>query len=191
MKTKLFLFSGLLIFNLIACEKENNNENDLQEVVLDVSKDLFNWVYYSFNEGDTVLVSDFQNDLRWDLGIRYESFRTNGGQSGIGQGGVYDLGEADFDTVTLNSIESVNFIDDDSINIIIDMKPTWAKVPGSVPLDDMFLSPSGPPPYTFAPNNHVYIIKTADGKHVKFIGTSFFNEYAELGYLNFKYGFLD
>jgi len=184
MKTKVIFLMGLLI-------KENNNTDDPREVILDVSKDLFNWIYYSFSEGDIVLVSDFQNDLRWDLGIRYESFRTNGGQSGIGPGGVYDLGEVDFEAVTLSSIGSANFVVDDSINVIIDMTPTWAKVPGSVPLDDMFLSPSGPPPYTFAPNNHVYIIKTANGKHVKFIGTSFFNEYAELGYLNFRYSFLD
>jgi len=191
MKTKLFIFLALFILNITGCEKEDNNNNDLQVVVLDVSNDLFNWIYYSFYEGDTVSVSDVKNDLSWDLGIRYESFRTNGGQSGIGQGGVYDLGEVDFETVTLSSIGSTDFIEDDSINVIVDMKPTWAKVPGSVPLDDMFLSPIGPPPYTFAPNNHVYIIKTADGKHVKFIGTSFFNEYAELGHLNFKYSFLD
>jgi len=190
MKTKLFLFSGLLIISLTACEKENNNPGS-KEVVLDVSKDLFNWIYFSFSEKDTVSVADFHNDVNWDLGIRYESFRTNGGQSGIGQGGVYDLGEVDYETVTLSLIGSADFIEDDSIHVILDMKPTWAKVPGSVPLDDMFLSPSGPYSRTYDPNNHVYIIKTANGKHVKFIGTSFFNDYAEEGYLNFKFSFLD
>lgn len=191
---KIYVFVFIFIFSgLISCEKEKQDENNSKEIIINVSKDLFNWIYYSFSEEKTVTVSDFKDDITWDLGIRYENFRTNGGKSGKGQGGVYDLGTVDFDSVTINSIESASFIEDDSISVIIQMAmpPVYENVPGSVPLEDMFLSPTGPYNRTYSPNRHVYVIKTAIGKHVKFIGTTFFNDRAEEGYLNFKYEFLD
>ncbi len=192
---KLFLFLSVFISAvIISCEKEKEtNNDDPEEIVVNVSKDLFNWLYYSFSENKLVDVNDFTNDLNWDLGIRYENFRTNGGKSGKGQGGVYDLGAVNFDLVTISSINSATFIPDDSISVIVlmAMPPEYETVPGSVPLENMFQSPAGPGSRTYPPNNHVYVIKTAKGKHVKFIGTSFFNDRAEEGYLHFKFEFLD
>ena len=45
---------------------------------------------------------------------------------------------------------------------------------------------TGPPP-AYTPNEHVYVVKTADGKYAKMIITSFYNEKAESGYITFSY----
>ncbi|MFH2095684.1 MAG: HmuY family protein [Bacteroidota bacterium] len=160
---------------------------------LDVHNDLATWRYYSFEKQMLISVSNFGDTLGWDLGIHYENFRTNGGASGTGQGAVIDLGAVDFDGVSLSSIGSNSFTADDSITVIAStsMPPQMAKTPGCVLMEDMFESPAGPPPHTYTPNNHVYIIRTADGRHVKLLGTSFFNTLGEEGYFNFKFAFLD
>lgn len=198
MKKRQWIVFALLVFVLASCKKEDENkdENDTNSPtsvskVIDVHADLLNWKYFSFATGNEVVVSAFDSSLTWDLGIRYESFRTNGGASGIGNGGVYDLGAVDFASVTLASIANQTIVADDSIQVIATMTPTWAKVPGTLSMEAMFASPAGPPPHTYTPNNHVYVIKTANGKHVKFLGTSFFNDLGAEGYLNFKYQFLD
>jgi hypothetical protein len=200
MKKLTLMMIALLILTIVSCKKDeddkkNDDKNNANTIVkvLDVSADLYNWRYFSFGLKDEVLIDDFTNNMTWDLGIRYENFRTNGGASGKGQGGVYDLGVVDFNSVTISSIAGKNIVADDSIQVVtsMGMPPTWATVPGSVPLEDMFASPTGPPPYTFTPNKHIYVIKTAEGKHVKFEGITFFNNAGESGHLRFRYEFLD
>ncbi len=182
------------------CKKSDKSNNDnttttanTKTVELDVHNDIINWRYYSFERGMEVIILNYSDTLGWDLGIHYENFRTNGGASGIGQGAIIDLGAVDFSTVTLSSIGSNTYTLDDSITVITttSMPPHTEKTPGSILLEDMFLSPSGPPPHTYTPNNHVYIIRTASGKHVKLMGTSFFNNLGAEGYFNFKYELLD
>jgi len=197
-KTMLMLFAVMAIFT--QCKKDKNGSNDdttptdnTKIVELDVHNDIINWRYYSFEKGMEVTISNYGDTLGWDIGIHYENFRTNGGKSGIGQGAIIDLGAVNFSDVTLSSIGSSAYTLDDSITVITttSMPPQTEKTPGSGLLEDMFLSPSGPPPHTYTPNNHVYIIRTANGKHVKLIGTSFFNSNGDEGYFNFKYELLD
>ena len=186
---------------LTQCKKDddsnddNNNYSNTTTVTsqLDVHNDIVNWRYFSFEKGTEVTIQNAGDTLGWDLGIHYENFRTNGGKSGIGQGAVIDLGAVNFDDVTINSIGSNTYTLDDSITVLAStaMPPTMEKTPGCALMEDMFLSPSGPPPHTYTPNNHVYIVRTANGKHVKLIGTSFFNDLGAEGYFNFKYAFLD
>ena len=193
MKNKSLFLLGLILLTFSSCEKEDEPELKETKAVIDVSQHFFNWIYFSFSENDTVTVPDFKNDLNWDLGIRYIHFRTNGGASGSGQGGVYDLGEIDFETVDISHIANATFIEDDSISVVKVMSnpPVWEKIPGNIPLENVFLTPAGPPPYTYAPNNHVYVIKTAKGKHAKFMATTFFNDSAEEGHVHFNFEFLD
>ena len=198
MKNKM-IYLGISILVLIgACKKDKTDETPtptsptVKTVVLDVHNNLFSWRYFSFEANQEATITDYKDTLGWDLGIHYESFRTNGGKSGIGQGAVIDLGAVNFDNVTLSSIGSSLYTLDDSIVVPVSMvPPVMEKTPGCVPLEKVFASPAGPPPHTYTPNNHVYIIRTAKGKHVKFIGTSFFNDMGEEGYLNFKYSVLD
>lgn len=195
-KTMFVLFA--LMATLTQCKKDDDSSNDNSSKTtvtaqLDVHNDLINWRYFSFEKGTEVSIQNAGDTLGWDLGIHYESFRTNGGKSGIGQGAVIDLGAVNFDDVTLNSIGNNTFTLDDSITVItsVAMPPTMGKTPGCVLMEDMFVSPTGPQNRTYTPNNHVYIVRTAKGKHVKLIGTSFFNDLGAEGYFNFKYAFLD
>jgi hypothetical protein len=191
------ILARIALFALIAsCTKEKDETPRIFngiKVTLDVHNSIATWRYFSFESNAEVNIADFEDTLGWDLGIHYESFRTNGGASGIGQGAVLDLGIVDFDNVTISSIENRTFIPDDSIMVIVSvqMPPLMETVPGCELMESVFESPAGPPPHTYTPNNHTYIIRTAKGRHVKFIGTSFFNDHATEGYLNFYYAFLD
>lgn len=201
MKMRSLLLSAIILFALTNCKKDDEpivtpeTPATTYTKVLDVRADLTNWRYFNFTSGTEVNVANFQDTLSWDLGIHYESFRTNGGASGIGQGAVIDLGAVDFASVTLASIGSNTYVVDDSIRVLTSMvgMPVFDTVPGCVSMEAMFQSPQGPPPNTYAPNNHVYIIRTASGRRVKLIGTSFFDSATGTvsGYFNFKYEFLD
>jgi hypothetical protein len=199
-KTILLFFAVTAIFT--QCKKDKNStSNDTtatdssKTVVLDVHLDLTSWVYYSFEKNAEIHVKNSADTLSWDLGVHYQTFRTNGGaSSSIGQGAVLDLGAVDYSSVNMSSIGSKAFTLDDTISVIDSMTsvgPVLANTPGSVPLGSMFAVPQGPPPHTYTPNNHVYIIRTAAGKYVKLIGTSFFNDLGAEGYFNFKYEHLD
>jgi hypothetical protein len=192
----IFFVASLMAVSLTCSKDDKDNDqkiNETKTVSLDLHNDLFNWRYFSFEEGIEVHVVNYSDTLSWDLGMRYESFRTNGGKSGTGQGAVLDLGVVDFDVITFSDIAGKVFVEDDSITVLaaIGMPPVMARTPGSVPLEAMFLSPQGPPPHTYTPNNHVYIIRTAKGRHVKLKGTSFFNDLGQEGYFNFRYVFID
>ena len=180
----------VLVFT--ACEKEKV-EPEIA-TVLDVHDKMVEWVYFSFGENsiNQVAVGNHQESQAWDLGVYYQSFRTNGGTSGNAQGGVYDLGQVNFENVTLASIADAQFISDTEITILASaaMPPSWVNVPGSVPLDTMFETPTGPN-RTYAPNNHIYVIKTANGRHVKVHGVSFFNDHGQEGFINLKWAWLD
>lgn len=162
-----------------------------KDTVLDVSEmnlaDVNEWKYFCFSEGKFVDVTDPKTSNNWDLGIRHESFKTNGGKSGNGKGAIYDAGKKEFDEVKL--APETGYTTDDSISVIQmngSFPPPMVKVAGCKPLDDCFKSPETQYA-TYEPNNHVYIIKTADGKYVKFLATSFFNDESKYGHINCKY----
>ena len=48
------------------------------------------------------------------------------------------------------------------------------------------ISFAGPPP-VYTPNEHVYVVKTADGKYAKVIFNGFYNDKGESGYITFTY----
>ncbi|MEI7595973.1 MAG: HmuY family protein [Bacteroidota bacterium] len=206
MKIRNLLLSATLLVALTNCKKDDapvvtpKEETPASPTtyakVMDVRANLTSWRYFNFTTGTEVNVLNFHDTLSWDLGIHYESFRTNGGTSGIGQGAVIDLGNVDFASVTLASIDANSYVADDSISVLKSMvgMPVFETVPGCVPMEAMFQSPQGPPqPTDYTPNNHVYVIKTASGRRVKLIGTSFFDATTGTvsGYFNFKYEFLD
>lgn len=189
----LFVPFGLALFSC----KEKEEDLVSATVEVDVHNGLASWKYFSFTAQDTVTVADPKTSIHWDLGIHYESFSTNGGASGSGQGAVYDLGAISYESVNAGAIDSLAtmMVEDDSISVVVspDMShgPIMATVPGCPLMESMFASPAGPPPHTYAPNNHVYIIRTATGKYVKLLGVTFFNDLGTEGYLNMKYDFLN
>jgi hypothetical protein len=189
------MFLGLIsaaVLVFTACEKEKADPEKV--TVLDVHDKMVQWVYFSFGESqiNPVTVSNHQESQAWDLGVYYQSFRTNSGTSGNAQGGIYDLGQVNFESVTLASIAGAQLVADTEITVLASaaMPPSWANVPGSVPLETMFETPTGPN-RTYAPNNHIYVIKTANGRRVKVQGVSFFNDLGQEGFINLKWAWLD
>jgi len=197
MKNKFILIAVAMATIIFSCEKEKEDNTDLtaKSKVLNVSTSMMNWLYYSFEKDTLVTITEAGNDLTWDLAIQYESFQTNGGTSGSGIGAVLDMGKVDFAAITYESIKDSlsKFISDDSVSVydLSTMPPKTVKASRCIPMEAVFKSPTGPGTRTYEPNLHVYIIKTASGKHVKFIGESFFNDEAIEGYINFKWAYLD
>ncbi len=193
--TAICIFMAAAIISFTGCKKEEDEIPDESIItVIDVTDHFVEWIYFSFSD-DTIVKSepeDAATDTGWDLGIRYQNFRTNGGESGPGQGGVYDLGKTDFSAVTLASKEGVDFVEDDMITVLESeaMPPSWIEVSGSVPMEDMFTTPTGPD-RTYAPNMHVYILKSAEGRHIKIKGVSFFDDYGDEGHIKLRWEFLD
>jgi hemin-binding protein 2 len=48
--------------------------------------DYTKWIYINFAKGEIVDVATPESDLSWDLGLHRYDFKTNGGESGKGQG---------------------------------------------------------------------------------------------------------
>jgi hypothetical protein len=78
---------------MVSCSKDDNEEtatNSVKRSITIKTSDYTKWTYFSFEKGDTVAVpSNFKNDKTWDLALHRWDVRTNGGESGIGDGGAY------------------------------------------------------------------------------------------------------
>ena len=194
----ILLLAALIFASFTACSSDDDDDVAAKATkVLDVKdtnlKDANDWKYFSFSQGKFIEVSDPKTSNDWDLGIHYESFKTNSGKAGNGKGGILDMGAKTFDEVKFAPVDG--YVADDSITIYQhgtqSPMPTPVKVAGCEKLEACFKSPTGPGTRTYEPNKHIYIIKTGDGKYVKFLATSFFNEEAVEGYINCVYQFID
>jgi len=145
------------------------------------------WIYFSFEEGE-VEINDQESSLDWDIAFNRYNVRTNSGTSGNGQGGVYDAGAVDFTSV-LAANES-GYIVDDSIQIlesISNMGPTFITTTGS----DVFIgcvvriNQTG----SYETNNHIYVVKTAQGKYAKVWIKGYYSANSEPGFINMKYAY--
>ena len=144
------------------------------------------WVYFSFEEEDTVSISDYLTSMDWDIGFHRFDVRLNCGTAGPGEGGSIDMGIVNFDSVGIapESGYSLN----DSIGII-DTPGNW--VHSIVPGDTVFnswLTFKGPPP-TYTINNNIYVIKTAAGKYAKIWLKDYHNNDADAGYITMQYSY--
>lgn len=198
MKTtrKFFVLILLVSVSFTSCKKdEPEQEEELEgveaEVTLSRETDYGDedWIYFSFATGEEVAgvnAANYQSNSSWDIAFNRQNVRTNGGTSGTGSAEVKDLGEIDFDTVS--QAPENDYTADTTIQIIenIDtMPPPMMSTTGST----VFVGGitfTGPPP-AFTPNNHIYCVKTADGKYAKIWLKSFYNDASESGYMTFKY----
>lgn len=191
----------LLSLGLTSCEKEQQQDDDddddtqsevtEKEVTLSRETDYgdSDWIYFNFKSGEEVAEitpSNYQNSLDWDIAFNRQNIRTNGGISGTGLAEVKDLGEIDFTSV--KEAPESGYSVDDSISIVENvgtMPPPMVTVTGS----SVFVGAitfTGPPP-AFTPNNHIYAMKTAEGKYVKIWIKNFYNDQSESGYITLKY----
>jgi len=196
MKTQIYFLYTLLIFLFLnSCSDDNNpvkpptqpTANLISKTVVLNTKSYKKWVYFSFSKGDTVSVKDYKNSVQWDIAFHRNNVRTNGGKSGKGKAAVADLGIKKFEEVIIAPSEK--FVADSLIKIVKDISdgfpPPEVEVPGSV-LMNSSIKFSGPPP-SYDPNKHIYIIKTAEGKYVKYLALNFYDNLGNSGSLKFKY----
>ncbi len=179
-----------------ACKKEPVEVSDLntKEVKLSRETEYGNdWIYYSFVDEIEVSGLDETNSKtsdNWDIAFNRYNVRTNSGSSGNGQGGAYDAGDVDWDSV-IEANES-GYTVDDTIQIVEAFTGQGVSYmtsngndafKGSIHLD---YGPQGP---SYTPNDHVYVLKTAKGKYAKIWITSFYSDIGEGGYISFKYSY--
>lgn len=187
----LVILSGLLTFT--SCKKEEILEPEKSQVVAETTtidaSAYGKWVYFSFKENKVVDISDFTNSLKWDIGFHRQNVRVNCGKSGIGQGGTHDAGKVDFASV--KEAPETGYALNDSIKILeeFSMPPVYVTVPGDTVLAkwiDIHHGQSGPE-YNY--NDHIYVIKTADGKYAKIWLKNYFDDESTSGHITMKYAY--
>ncbi|MDP8238794.1 MAG: HmuY family protein [Candidatus Hatepunaea meridiana] len=146
------------------------------------------WVYFSFSQGAVITVEAPMTSNAWDLGLLRNHFRTNSGTSGNGQGGVYDAGVVNFASIT--EAPADGYAADDSIEVIDQnsMPPEYIWIPGSSVLDEAFVMSGGMPP-SIDPTNHIYIIRTGDGKYAKVWFKNYYNVEGNSGHISIQYAY--
>ena len=150
-----------------------------------------NWIYFSFSKGEVlngIKEANRANDLTWDIAFYRYNVRTNGGLSGKGKGGAFDTEITDFKAVT--SVSNSKFTTDVMGEVTSSMS-SFPPPSVKAPLNEVLgaaLKFQGPPP-TYTPNNHVYIVRTADGKYAKIQITGFYNDEGKSGHVQFTYAY--
>ena len=148
-----------------------------------------NWIYFSLSEGKIlsgINESNRKTNKTWDLAFDRYNVRTNSGLSGEGLGGALDTKKDVLEAV--RSVPAGEFTTDEMGSVTSSME-SFPPPSIDTPLNGLLADAikfQGPPP-TYIPNNHVYIIRTHDGKYAKLQITSFANNKGETGHLQFSY----
>lgn len=183
---------------LFACQPEEEDVDpsatiETQEVTLSRETNYGeDWVYFSFATGAEVTsVNDtnYQTDTTWDIAFNRYNVRTNGGSSGTGMAAAYDAGEVAFDSVE-EALET-GYTTDSTIQIVETISYTGPPTMMSSYGNTVFygvIGLEGQPP-NYIPNNHIYVVKTAEGNYAKIWIKGFYNAQGESGYVNFKYSY--
>ena len=177
---------------VVSCDKTEIEDTSVTSETISLSRATEkgdDWIYFSLATGKEVIVNEeeHQANMSWDLAFNRYNIRTNGGKSGKGKGGAYDMGKVGYNSVkSLPSdaklvIDTEYEISDNGVGFPPPVKKSTAN-----PLLSVALEFSGPPP-AYTPNEHIYIIKTAEGKFAKFICNSFYNAEGKSGYVTFEY----
>lgn len=188
------LISAFVMTNLIACSDDDSTSDydngKVVKVVLSRKTNYGNdWIYFSLSKGREVAginESNRDKNLDWDLAFNRFNIRTNSGLSGKGKGGAMDTGKTRMRSV--KSVPAGEFTVDVMGEISKDLSafpPPTMKSPLNEVLADAIFFQGPPPEYIF--NQHVYIVRTADGKYAKFKVTGFHNDEGVSGFVNFEY----
>ncbi len=191
----------LINVSLISCSKEKEKPSvpDAKSLSIKTS-DYKTWTYFSFEKGIIGTYGetefDYKNRLDWDLAFHRWDVRTNGGESGKGQGGAVLTAYGNLNTGTWSShIPSYKFITDTKIKTYMappnmnaeDGADQRKEVPGSTELAKwMTVTMSSIPP-TYKVNEKAFVVKTASGKFAALRFTGYMNDKAEKGYASFEY----
>ena len=215
MTTKNFFVSGMYLkqgmmaiaivlssISFIACSDDDDNKKDPDVDVPDEpaepkevkfeAQSYTEWTYFSFSEGKIVTVDQekYASDINWDIAFLRFNIRTNGGESGKGQGAVLDTKETDFSKVT--TIPETGFVADSKISVMASggMPPKYIETAGSPVFkvgENQGWAFYNYMASTWSYNNNVFIIRTADGQYAKLIMKSFLNDEDKSGNITFEY----
>lgn len=201
---KKMLMLSLVALSLGACSKDNDdavqpatNTQTAKTASVDASS-FTTWTYFSFSKGEVVSVTDFKEDLKWDIAFHRRDLRTNSGESGKGQGGFFRTEVTDFDAVTAVP-QNATFTTDVELPITIAYsigKETKANQPavaypvnnGRTDWTGFKVTMTGP---AYDLDKNVFLFKTANGKVVKLQFLSYVNDKGKGGFVTFKYQFLN
>ncbi|MDR1274709.1 MAG: hypothetical protein LBK12_09190 [Odoribacteraceae bacterium] len=150
------------------------------------ASDYTKWVYFSFERGQVVAVTDPRDDLSWDIALHRYDLKTNGGASGTGQGAALKTEYKKFNDVA--TIPAAGYEVDVTADINLSgMPPVYTEDSKNEVLGTwvtMDLS-TMPPPTVLS--KVVYIVRTAAGKHVKVLFTDNTNDEGVTGHVTFSY----
>ena len=107
---KKIIFSALcalpLIVSLTSCGKKKDEPNQpsipdavTKTITINASK-YESWQYFSFSKGEVVNVTDYKNDLNWDMALHRYDVRLNCGESGKGKGAAVFSGVNEMEKAT-------------------------------------------------------------------------------------------
>jgi hypothetical protein len=193
-KTSNIFLGAILVVLLnitIGCKKDDPKPEPTPapgEKTLTVdATDYGKWVYISFVEGKVVEVSDFQNELSWDIAFHRMDVRLNGGESGKGKGAGLETDATDLNAV--KTIPTSGYITDvmDSVNVSMLVKEA---APKNLKLST-WVTMIGMPPTSYPVSDKVYIVKSAEGKHVKIKFIDYVNAENKGGFIEFSYICMD
>lgn len=154
---------------------------------LDV-KSYTDWVYFSFEKNDTVKITDYANDLTWDIAFHRGDVRLNGGKSGKGKGEVVQTSSKNWDEIKEAPLDG--YIADEIGTITTAFTGagiTTEELPFSKILSGWLTVDTSNPPPKYTVNGWIYVIKAANGNYVKLSLYDNKNEKNAAGYVSFKY----
>jgi len=169
-----FLLAAFLLISTVGCDDDDddatsapapiNSEGDTK-LINATSKT--SWVYFSFEKGDTLQISDPKSSDEWDLAFMRYYLRTNSGTCGNALGGAYNAGKVALSSVT--EAPETGYVVDDSVAVAVHTgkEGEYKKMAMNSTLAGWisFKMVSMPPEPVYS--DSVYVIKTAKGKYAK------------------------
>ncbi len=194
----IFLLATTLF--VTSCEKDDEPKKATKalEVKEKDITDYNKWYYFSFATGKFVGTGDTDpakgDDAKWakrtdwDIAFHRYDVRTNGGTSGKGQGAILKLATTKYDDVT--EVGKGSFKKDEMIKDGIYLGDPHKQVKTTSSINTTASNWIGFSHEDMAwkmSKRNIFVVKTADGKYVKFQFINFLNEKDKSGYLSFKY----
>lgn len=174
-----------------SCQKDDSSVTPSVGSVVTLNASAYDkWVYFSFETGAEVAITDFKNSTDWDIAFHRGDVRVNCGAAGVGQGGSFNAGKVDFASV--KEAPATGYSLNTTIKILesYTMPPVYVTVPGDTLVTKwLTVIPNTNAKPTYIPQDYIYVIRTAKGKYAKVWLKDYFNEAGTGGYITMKYAF--
>ncbi len=208
-RKSLTAFTLLCIFFLSSCEMDHLWDKDYMFSYLEAQDGVFVhdcsnytlWHFFSFEKGEVIGSCDAMDSLAneewskrtdWDLAFHRQNIKSNGGVSGVGQGGIMEYVQTNFDFDAVHSAPEEGYVVDVPDSVIYDMSRMMEGKIGyaytginPVTKDWAVLTDMMSGLWTYA--QKVFIVRTATGKYAKIYLMNFKSEIGASGTITMKY----